>query len=150
MAKRTARTKRAPARKANKRATKMGILTNFARMVSAERQRLQTTLQDALGRRSAIDREIAGIQHELNAMSAFFSTKLGKSARGIAKRAPRGQKRQQIVDLIKTAPEGLTRGEIIQRLNAVEKSAQQSVSNALSALYKSKALKRDGRRYRAV
>ena len=37
-----------------------------------------------------------------------------------------------------------------QKLNAAEKSAQQSISNALSALFKSKAVKRENGRYRAA
>jgi hypothetical protein len=121
--------------------------TSFAGLVSAERRRIDKALQAASSRRAGIDREIEALQRELNAMNAFFSAKQGGgSASG--RRGRRGEKRQRLLDLIKTAPEGLTRGEIIEKLNAAEKSAQQSISNALSALFKSKALKRDGRRYR--
>ena len=144
MARRAAKSKKAPAVK------KAGVLTKFARMISVERQRLQKILEDAFSRKSLIDREIAGIQQELNAMGAFVSAKLGMSGKRRAKRSPRGQKRQQVLDTIKSVPQGLTRGEIIQKLNAAEKSAQQSISNALSALFKSKAVKRENGRYRAA
>ena len=144
MARRAAKSKKAPTVK------KAGVLTKFARMISAERQRLQKILEDAFSRKSVIDREITGIQQELNAMGAFVSAKLGMSGKRRAKRSPRGQKRQQVLDTIKRVPQGLTRGEIIQKLNAAEKSAQQSISNALSALFKSKAVKRENGRYRAA
>jgi hypothetical protein len=118
-------------------------------LVSAERRRIDKALQTATSRRADIDREIEALQRELSAMDAFFSAKQGGGgALATGRRGRRGEKRQRLLDLIKTAPEGLTRGEIIDKLNAAEKSAQQSISNALSALFKSKALKREGRRYR--
>jgi hypothetical protein len=123
--------------------------TGFAGLVSAERRRIDKALQTATSRRADIDREIEALQRELSAMDAFFSAKQGGGgALATGRRGRRGEKRQRLLDLIKTAPEGLTRGEIIDKLNAAEKSAQQSISNALSALFKSKALKREGRRYR--
>jgi hypothetical protein len=121
---------------------------NFAGLVSAERRRIDKLLQAATSRRAEIDREIEALQREINAMNAFFSAKQGGGGSASRRRGRRGEKRQRLLDLIKTAPEGLTRGEIIEKLNAAEKSAQQSISNALSALSKSKALKREGRRYR--
>lgn len=120
-------------------------------MVSVERQRLQKSLRSALARKRDIERDIAGIQHELNAMQAFFSAKHGNSAAGHGSERPRrGQKRRQILDLIKSVPECLTRGEIIQRLNATENAAKQSISSALSNLFNENALKREGRRYQAA
>lgn len=125
---------------------------NFARIISSERKRLEKTREKALARKADIDRELAALERELTALKAFFSAKQGASARtnGGAGRARRGEKRQQIMDLIKSVPEGLTRGEIIQKLEAVEKSAQQSISNALSNLFKSNALTRNGRKYLAA
>jgi len=131
-----------------KRGRKAGFLTNFSRLVSTERKRLQKMLDNALIERSTIDRHIAGIQQELSAVGIFLSKKLTPS--GWQKKAPRGQKREQVLDAIKASPNGLTRGEVIQKLNAKDRSAQQSVSNSLANLFKTRALKRSGRKYLAA
>ena len=41
-----------------------------------------------------------------------------------------------VLDIIKKSPTGLTRGAIIDQLHATDKSGQQSISNALSNLKK--------------
>jgi hypothetical protein len=126
--------------------------TTFGSIVATERQRLQKLRESALARKAEIDAELAEIDSELNAMDVFLSAKRGKSERTRIRktRARRGEKRQQLLELIKSAPEGLTRGEIIRKLNAAEKSAQQSISNALSSLFKQKALARKDRKYLAA
>lgn len=51
------------------------------------------------------------------------------------RKARRGEKRQAVFDVIKEHPEGLTRGEVLQLIGVNgDKSGEQSVSNALSAL----------------
>jgi len=55
----------------------------------------------------------------------------------------------ELLDLIKKSTEGLSRGAILEQLNATEKSVQQSISNALSNLKKKGQLVLDNGIYRA-
>jgi hypothetical protein len=65
-------------------------------------------------------------------------------------RAGRGQRRQQVLGVIKSTAEGATRGDILERLGAKgDKALEQSVSNALAALFKSKSVSRENGRYHA-
>jgi hypothetical protein len=43
---------------------------------------------------------------------------------------------EEVLDLIKKSPTGLSRGAVISQMNAHDKSTQQSISNALSNLKK--------------
>src|SRR4051794_14052192 len=125
--------------------------SSFARLIDGERKRLQKIRDKVMARKADIDRELEGVERDLRAMGAFLTgggTSAGRSATG--GRARRGERRQQVLDAIKSAPEGATRGDIIRKLNATDPAFQQSISNALAALFKSKAVKRENGRYRAV
>lgn len=124
--------------------------SGFTRIISSERKRLERVRTRALALKAKADRDVAEVEKQLSALQAFFSAKLGSSKGRETSGSRRGYKRQEILDLIKSAPEGLSRGEIIRKLNAVEKAAQQSISNALSNLFKQNALKREGKRYQAA
>jgi hypothetical protein len=125
----------------------------------AERKRLQKLRDKVHARKTQIDRELTDIERDLQAMGSFVfsagpsgrrSTRGGSSAMSSG-RAGRGQRRQQVLDAIKSSPDGATRGEVIEKLNVKgNKSLEQSISNALAALFKSKAVKRDDGRYRAA
>lgn len=57
--------------------------------------------------------------------------------------------RDPVLQLIKDNPAGLSRGEILQRLDLKgDKAGETSVSNALTALVKKKEVTRRGRKYR--
>jgi hypothetical protein len=142
---RRAKAKSEPDKIVKKRAKRTN---GFARLVSQERKRLQKVHDSVLARKAAIDRELEAIQRDLTAMGSFFSQS-GKRAGFRPERAGRGQRRQQVLDAIKSFADGATRGDIIKKLNAAEKNAQQSISNSLNALFKSKAVKRENGRYHA-
>jgi hypothetical protein len=135
--------------------TKRG--STFARLVNTERKRLQKLRDKVHARKIAIDRELADLERDLQAMGAFVSSGkfMGRPAsRGSSGggRAGRGQRRQQVLNAIRSAAAGgATRGEIIEKLSAKgDKALEQSISNALAALFKSKAVKREDGRYRAA
>jgi DNA-binding transcriptional ArsR family regulator len=66
------------------------------------------------------------------------------------RRAPRGEKRRSVLDLIQKS-NGLTRGEILSNLGVKgDKSAEQSVSNALTALKKQNLVVSKDRKYVAA
>lgn len=55
---------------------------------------------------------------------------------------------EDILNLVSGIPAGLSRGDIINRLNATDKAAQQSISNALSNLKKKGKLTADNGMYK--
>jgi hypothetical protein len=125
----------------------------FEAFMKRERARLQKARDKAVRRKSEIDQELEALQRELTAINAYEKAKGGKSERA-PKRGPRGargrwgEKRQAILDLVKQHPEGLARGEILNLLGVKgDKSGEQSVSNALSALTKQNQLRRSEGRY---
>jgi hypothetical protein len=132
------------------------MATNFEEFVANERERLTKARDDANAKKKAAEVELLVIEVEFAAIAAYEQVKRGKPLqieRARAPRAPgaqrgrRGEKRTEILNLIKGSPEGYTRGEVIEKLNATDKSAQQSISNALSALFKATELKKDGKKY---
>jgi hypothetical protein len=145
----------------------MARQATFATFIRKERARLDKSRKEALAQQAAIDKEIQAIERELTALDAYQQAK-----GGAAKRAPmagkatakrtlkgggrpsagrRGEKRQAVLDLVQQHPAGLSRGEILSHLGAKgNKSAEQSVSNALSALKKSAKLNsREGKYFPA-
>jgi hypothetical protein len=139
----------------------MAPQATFASFIKKERARLDKARKDALANKAAVDKEIESIERELTAVDAYQQAKgtparRAPGKRGPAKRGPakarrttgrRGEKRQAVLDLIQKNPVGLSRGEILIQLGVKgNRSAEQSVSNALSALKKSeKVNSREGK-----
>jgi DNA-binding transcriptional ArsR family regulator len=128
----------------------------FKSFVSRERTRLRKARDAAVSRKSELDRQLSEIERELAAIQAYEQVKQGKPARTVkragrpatkARRAPRGEKRRAVLDLIQSS-KGLTRGEILATLGVKgNKSAEQSVSNALTALKKQNLVTSRDRKY---
>ncbi|MFW6028552.1 MAG: hypothetical protein ACOC9Q_03415 [bacterium] len=140
----------------------MARQTTFASFIKKERARLDKARKEALANRAAVEKELDSIESELKALDAYQQVAgapprrgPGKGAtgkRGAAKGARRGtgrrgEKRQAVLNLIQNSPVGLSRGEILVQMGAKgNRSAEQSVSNALSALKKSeKVNSREGK-----
>ena len=139
----------------------MARQTTFASFIKKERTRLDKARKDALAKKAAVDKELDSIERELTALDAYQQAKgtparRAPGKRGPAKRGPakarrtngrRGEKRQAVLDLIQKSPVGLSRGEILVQMGVKgNRSAEQSVSNALSALKKSeKVNSREGK-----
>jgi hypothetical protein len=125
----------------------MARQATFATFIKTERARLDKARKDAVANRAAIDKDLASIERELAALDAYRQAKGDKGIRA-PKQAPkravrrvsgrRGAKRQAVLDCIQQHPDGLSRGEILATMGVKgNRSAEQSVSNALSALKKS-------------
>jgi hypothetical protein len=140
----------------------MARQATFSTFIKKERARLDKARKDALSNRAAVDKEIDSIERELTALDAYQQAKGAPGKRVPGKRGPakrvaakgprrptgrRGEKRQAVLDLIQHNPDGLSRGEILLQMGVKgDKSAEQSVSNALSALKKSeKVNSREGK-----
>jgi hypothetical protein len=133
----------------------------FGAFIKQERARLQKARDKALQKKAEIDRELEELESEITAITAYEQAKGGKPARAgkraAAKRAGkrtggqrarRGEKRQAVLNVVQQHPDGLTRGEILELMGVKgDKSGEQSVSNALSALSKQNQLGRRERKY---
>jgi DNA-binding transcriptional ArsR family regulator len=132
----------------------------FKSFVTRERTRLTKARDAALSRKNQLDQEISEIDSELAAIMAYDqakkkrmtgSAKVGRRpAAQSGKRAPRGEKRRAVLELIQKSG-GLTRGEILSNLGVKgDKSSEQSVSNALTALKKQNLVASKDRKYVAA
>jgi hypothetical protein len=107
----------------------------FEAFVEAERERLMKQRGDVVDKIKALEKDLLGVEKEMEAVNAYYAAKTGKRV-STGQRAPRGARRQEILDLVKSG-EGMKRVEILEALGVKgDKSGEQSVSNALSALKK--------------
>jgi hypothetical protein len=132
---------------------------NFADYINRERDRLHAEREAVITQQRELDQRLAEINREFQAVDAYEAAKSGKApARqsaprggGGMQRARRGSKREGILDAIKSAVGGLSRGELLQALGLKgDKSGEMSVSNALTALTKGNQVRRDGGKYHAA
>jgi hypothetical protein len=139
----------------------------FADVMERERERLHREREVILNQQKELDRKLTEINLELTAIDAYEAAKTGKAAaprrqrRGDATSGasvnqlsaePRlrpqvGSRREALLKLIEENPNGLRRGEIFDRMGLKgNKSAEKSVSNALTALTKSnRVARREGK-----
>jgi hypothetical protein len=123
----------------------------FEDFITKERARLMKARDEALAKKAEIEKGLQSIEREFMAINAYQRAKGGKGARAGRQngRRPgrRGEKRQAILDVIRQHPGGLSRGEILNLMGVKgDKSGEQSVSNALTALKKSqKVSSREGK-----
>lgn len=129
------------------------MVETFEKFITRERKRLAKARAAVVSRRSVVDAELATIEKELSAIEAYVSAKRGRVGRprgSKSRRAPRGSRQQGVLALIaKRGPLG--RGDIIEALGAKgDKSSEQSISNALHALKKSKKVTAKDGKYSAA
>jgi len=135
-------------------------------LIRQQREKLVQRRQEVEGQRVELQKEIDSIDNELRRIDLYLNPDAALQQTEEKKprqprqpkdpnapptqRAPRGERRQQVLELIQANPDGLTRGEILERLGAKgEKAAEQSISNALHNMLKQEpqpiARKGDGR-----
>jgi len=118
-----------------------------------------STVRDALfTAQHELEEKLAEINRELAAIDAYEAAKAGKlptslprrRGGGTRPRARSGSKRDALLKLIEES-EGLTRGEILERMGLKgNKAGEMSVSNLLTALTKANQVVRADGRYRVV
>ena len=122
-------------------------MADFATYITGERERLGSAILDIDTQINELGSRRADLQREMKAIDAYEAAKTGKAVTaktgGTTRRARRGSRREEIVQLVRdTGP--ITRGELIERLGVKgDKSGEMSISNALSALLKTNQLGRD-------
>ena len=140
----------------------------FADIMQRERDRLNRERQEIVNQQKDLENKLTEINHELAAIDAYEAAKTGKAAtpsrhpraprkRGalikqlsvdIGARPQTGTRREAILKVIGENPSGLSRGEILERIGLKgNKSAQKSISNALTALTKSNRVSRKEGKY---
>jgi len=127
----------------------------FSEFIQQERERLDRERQDVLRQHEELENRLAEIDRELEAIEAYEAAKSGKinsrrqgrSGRGRSQ-APRGRRREALLQLMRENPNGLRRGEILERMGLKgDKAGEMSVSNALTALTKGNQVSRHEGRY---
>jgi len=139
----------------------------FSDVIQRERERLGRDRDEILNQQKDLEKKLTEITRELAAIDAYEAVKTGKAPtpsrqpHGLRKsavpikqssaetdaRSRRGSRREALLRVIGEG-DGLSRGEIFQRLGLKgNKSAEKSISNALTALTKSNQVSRRERKY---
>jgi hypothetical protein len=142
--------------------------TRFADVMQRERERLSREREEIINRQRDLENKLTEINRELAAVDAYEAAKTGKAATpGRQPPGPRrssaavkqppaeagarpraGSRREVLLQVIGEQPNGLSRGEIFVRMGRKgNKSAEKSVSNALTALTKNNQVSRREGRY---
>jgi hypothetical protein len=129
---------------------------NFATYIQRERERLGAEREAVITQQRELDKRLADINKDFQAIEAYEAAKSGKSValQGTRRRsegqrqARRGSRREGILELLRQAGAGLSRGELLERLGLKgDKSGEMSVSNALTALTKGNHVRRQSGKY---
>ena len=123
----------------------------FTTFVAEERGRIDDAIEAAKAKRQEAEREIAQLEAQLAAIAAYDAALKGTSVpdKPQAARGRRGEKREAIRELIAQHPDGLTRRELLMAMDAHgNKAAEQSISNALSAMKKAGQIIQEGKSYK--
>src|SRR3954452_18240283 len=139
---------------------RLDMAEQFSDFIQQERERLDRERQDVLRQHQELENKLAEIDRELEAIEAYEAAKTGKTGKtGTTSRrqgrsgrtrsqAPRGSRREVLLQTIRDNPNGLKRGEILERMGLKgDKAGEMSVSNALTALTKANQVSRHEGRY---
>jgi hypothetical protein len=123
------------------------VLAETEAFIAKQREALLNQRQEIVNQQRAFQAQL----DELDGMLARFDVFEGKPAQQSQSRrrrsGRRGSRREELLRLINQS-DGLTRGEILDEMGLKgNKSGEMSVSNALTALTKSKQLTRRDRKY---
>jgi hypothetical protein len=126
---------------------------SFASFIQRERDRLYGQREVAYNQQQELKRELIKIDRELAAIAAYERTKSGELAMEHEThqiRYPQARKGSRREELLRVISEGggIRRRDILERMELKgDKTAEMSVSNALSALIKAQRIRRDNGRY---
>jgi hypothetical protein len=131
-------------------------MEDFASFINQQRQQLRERREKLQADREEIDRQLAEIEKEEHAIRAYEEAKSGRTPTPTTSRRRRtGTRRtgirQDVLNLIKQHPDGISRGDILIAMDAKgDRSREQSISNALAALKRTNAVSGEGGNYRAA
>jgi hypothetical protein len=121
------------------------VITKDKERLNSERAAIRTQQRD-------LEKKLAEIDREYAAIDAYEAAKSGKATRQTGARRTSGgrtgSKRDAIIAVLQGSPDGLTRGELLEKMGLKgNKSGEMSVSNALTALSKSSQIARKDGKY---
>ena len=129
----------------------------FGEFIQQERERLNREREEVLRQHQELENKLAEIDRELEAVEAYEAAKTGRSKNRSRRQsgsgrgrpqAPRGSRREALLQLIRENPAGLRRGEILERMGLKgDRAGEMSISNALTALTKTNQVSRHEGRY---
>ena len=127
----------------------------FATFIARDRERLNKEREEIVNEQHGLERKLDAVNRELAAIDAYEAAKSGKQlapakqvrASRTRSQGRRGSKRDALMQTIRQNPDGLTRGEILEKMGLNgDKSGEMSISNALTALTKANQVsRRDGK-----
>lgn len=123
-------------------------MEDFSSYMAQERERLTAQRQAAIAAKHQAELDLAAVETEFHAINAYEAAKSGKRVTATksngTQRQRHGSRRNEILSVVQNST-GLKRREILEALGAKgDKTAEMSVSNALTALVKNGSLDRDG------
>lgn len=124
-------------------------MIDFAEYMDQERARIHGEREALLAQKSDIEEALAQLNRDIQAIDAYAAAKAGKVSakrvRGTPTNGARpGSRRGAIIATLTANPQGLGRGELLQKLDVKgNKSGEMAVSNALTSLIKSNTLTRN-------
>jgi hypothetical protein len=128
----------------------------FATFIARDRERLNKEREEIFTQQHELEVRLDAVNRELAAIDAYEAAKSGKPLTTAKKaRTPRSpaqgrrdSKRDALMQTIRQNPDGLTRGEILEKMGLKgDKSGEMSISNALTALTKANQVSRRDEKY---
>jgi hypothetical protein len=140
----------------------------FADVMRRERERLNREREEIIDQQEELANKLNDINRELAAIDAYEAAKTGKAATPTRERRgpewsrpstpqssaevrphpARTSRREELLQVIGGEPNGLSRGQIFERMAIKgDKTAEKSVSNALTALTKNNRVSRREGKY---
>jgi len=122
----------------------------LADFITRDRERLTKEREAIFSQQQELEQKLAEIKKEMRAIDAYEAAKKPGRTNGTRRtQSRRGSKRDGVMEIIKAHPAGLTRGELLEMMHMKgDKSAEMSVSNALTALTKGNQIRRnDAKKY---
>ena len=125
------------------------VLAETEAFITRQREQLLQQRQELLNQQQALQQQLEEVDEMLHKFDVFEgkAARPRQQARGRRASGTRGSRRDELLQVIK-AGHGLSRGEILEKMGLKgNKSGEMSVSNALTALTKSKQVVRRDRKY---
>jgi len=120
----------------------------FEAFIESERTRLKEKKKGIGVKIRDLEKEMAAVDNEMAAINAYEAAKKGKPA---GTRTRHGGRRGEVLSVIKKHPDGIGRAEVLEALGVKgDRSGEQSVSNALSALKKANTIDNPDGKYVAA
>lgn len=122
------------------------------------REQVTKQREEILARRAKIDEELANVDATLNRIAAYFDppatrepapARKPRAATGTRKPRTAGVRDNVLAEIAKHQ-EGISRKDLLTAMGATDKAAEQSISNAVSALKKDGKISGESGHYKAI